>query len=120
MHSLLETLSKNFQNQGIFHEIWSIDEMIVYYYGYHTLKQFIKSKPITFGYKLWDLCDSNGYCYNFTLYLGKESNISKSDKLPFFTKVVLNLLSIAKDLKNHCVYFDNFFSSDALFKRKKN
>lgn len=76
-------LSKNFQKWGIFHENLSVDEMIV---RYHSLKQFIKSKPIRFGYKLWALCGNDGYCYNFTLYCGKESNISETGKLPLGTK----------------------------------
>ncbi|KFM60345.1 PiggyBac transposable element-derived protein 2, partial [Stegodyphus mimosarum] len=116
---LLEMLSKNFQKWGIFHENLSVDEMIVRYYGHHTLKQFIKSKPIRFGYKLWALCGNDGYCYNFALYCGKETNTSESDKLPLGTKVVLNLLSIVEDPKSHRVYFDNFFTSHALLKKLK-
>ncbi|XP_035206798.1 piggyBac transposable element-derived protein 3-like [Stegodyphus dumicola] len=95
--------------------------MIVRYYGHHTLKQFIKSKskPIRFGYKLWALCSNDGYCYNFALYCGKETNTSESDKLPLGTKVVLNLQSIVEDPKSHRVYFDNFFTSHALLKKLK-
>ncbi|XP_035216457.1 piggyBac transposable element-derived protein 3-like [Stegodyphus dumicola] len=116
---LLEMLSKNFQKWGIFHENLSVDEMIVRYYGHHTLKQFIKSKPIRFGYKIWALCGNDGYCYNFALYCGKETNTSESDKLPLGTKVVLDLLSIVEDPKSHRVYFDNFFTSHALLKKLK-
>ncbi|KAG5898895.1 hypothetical protein JTB14_000143 [Gonioctena quinquepunctata] len=46
---------------------------IVRYYGHHTLKQFIKGKPILFGYKLWALCGKDGYCYSFSLHAGKET-----------------------------------------------
>ena len=116
---LIEMLSKNFQKWGIFHENLSVDEMIVRYYGHHTLKQFIKAKPIRFGYKLWALCGNDGYCYNFSLYCGKESNSSETDKLPLGTKVVLNLLSIVDDPNSHCIYFDNFFTSHALLKKLK-
>ncbi|XP_035216951.1 piggyBac transposable element-derived protein 3-like [Stegodyphus dumicola] len=112
-------LSKNFQKWGIFHENLSVDEMIVRYYGHHTLKQFIKSKPIRFGHKFRALCGNDGYCYNFALYCGKETNTSESDKLPLGTKVVLNLLSIVEDPKSHRVYFDNFFTSHALLKKLK-
>ncbi|KAJ8912152.1 hypothetical protein NQ315_006116 [Exocentrus adspersus] len=32
------------------------------YYGKHYAKQYIKGKPIRFGFKNWALCTSNG-CY---------------------------------------------------------
>ncbi|GFW05094.1 piggyBac transposable element-derived protein 2 [Trichonephila clavipes] len=57
---------------GIFDNHLSIDEMMIRYYGHHYFKQYIKCKPIRFGYKMWTLCGNNGYCYNFDLYCGKE------------------------------------------------
>ena len=49
----MDLLNKNFQQWGIFEKYLSIDEMIVRCYGHHSLKQFIRAKPIKFGYKLW-------------------------------------------------------------------
>ncbi|XP_049813954.1 piggyBac transposable element-derived protein 3-like [Schistocerca nitens] len=49
---LLTTINDSFQKFGIFEEILSTDEMIVKYYGQSGLKQFIRGKPIRFGYKL--------------------------------------------------------------------
>ncbi|GFY75586.1 uncharacterized protein TNIN_157531 [Trichonephila inaurata madagascariensis] len=57
---------------GIFDKHLSIDEMMIRYYGHHYFKQYIKGKPIRFGYKMWALCGNNGYCYNFDLYSSKE------------------------------------------------
>ncbi|GFX44783.1 zinc finger protein [Trichonephila clavipes] len=48
--------------------------MTIMYYSRNSLKQFIQGKPICFGYKLWALWGSEGYCYNFSLYCGKESD----------------------------------------------
>ncbi|GFW51170.1 chimeric ERCC6-PGBD3 protein [Trichonephila clavipes] len=45
---------------------------MIQYYGHHYFKQYIKGKPIRFGYKMWALCGNNGYCYNFDLLCGKE------------------------------------------------
>ena len=42
------------------------------YFVHHVLKQFIKGKPISFGYKFWALCGSSSYCSNFDLYCGKN------------------------------------------------
>ena len=55
--------------------------MIVQSYDCHTLKQFIMSKPFSFVYKQWIKCVSGRFCYNFTLYHGKKTNISEFDKL---------------------------------------
>ncbi|XP_014486339.1 PREDICTED: piggyBac transposable element-derived protein 3-like, partial [Dinoponera quadriceps] len=58
----------------------SIDEMMVKYYGRCKLKQFIKSKPIRFGIKLWGLCSVNGYVFNFDIYCGKNEEVDKLSK----------------------------------------
>ena len=39
----------------------SVDESIIPYYGRHGAKQFIKGKPIRFGFKLWVLAKPKGY-----------------------------------------------------------
>ena len=58
---------------GVSEENLAVGEMIVKYYGRDSLKQFKRSKPISFGYKLWSLCGVSWYCYNFDLYCGKSS-----------------------------------------------
>ncbi|KAJ8887213.1 hypothetical protein PR048_013428 [Dryococelus australis] len=45
-------INKKFHQWGIFEKYLSIDEMIVSYYGSNSIKQFIRSKTIRFGYKL--------------------------------------------------------------------
>lgn len=111
---LLDRVNENFRKFGIFQENLSVDEMIVRYYGHHSLKQFIRAKPIRFGYKLWAMCGEDGYCYCFSLYTGKETQ-QLSD--PLGTRVVLKMLSIVENPKSHCVYFDNFFTSHELLHR---
>lgn len=113
---LFEKVKTNFRQFGVFQENLSIDEMMVRYYGRHSLKQFIRSKPIRFGYKLWAMCGDDGYCFNFSLYAGKESNQTAE---PLGTRVVVDMLSIVENSKNHCVYFDNFFSSHSLLCKLK-
>jgi DNA excision repair protein ERCC-6 len=61
---------------GVFHEVLSIDESMVPYYGNHSCKMFIRGKPIRFGYKVWMICSSNGYPYNMQIYCGKEAEDS--------------------------------------------
>lgn len=44
-----------------FQEWLSVDESMIPYYGRHGCKEFIKGKPIRFGYKVWSLASSSGY-----------------------------------------------------------
>ena len=46
----------------------SIDESMVPYYGKHSAKQFIRGKPIRFGYKMWVLKTPLGYVIQFEPY----------------------------------------------------
>ena len=39
----------------------SIDKSMVPYFGHHGCKQFIRGKPIRFGYKMWCLNTTLGY-----------------------------------------------------------
>ena len=47
---------------------------MVPYRGLHSAKQYIKAKSIEFVYKLWLLCSSDGYSYNFIIYCGKKES----------------------------------------------
>lgn len=46
----------------------SYDESIIAYFERHGCKQFIKGKPIRFGYKAWSLCTPSGYMISFEIY----------------------------------------------------
>ncbi|RXN29869.1 piggyBac transposable element-derived 3-like protein [Labeo rohita] len=48
----------------------SVDESMIPYYGRHGYKQFIKGKPIRYGYKVWSLASSGGYLYHMEPYAG--------------------------------------------------
>jgi hypothetical protein len=110
---LLDALNENFRKWGIFQKHLSIDEMMVRYYGRHGLKHFIRGKTIRFGYKLWALCGDSGYCFNFSLYCGKEAVQSNN---PLGTRVVTNMLSVVDDPFGYTIHFDNYFSSYDLLK----
>ena len=61
---LYNLLNCNLFQFGIFHEVLSVDESMVPYFGRHSAKIFIKGKPIRFGYKVWCLCGSDSYPYH--------------------------------------------------------
>ena len=99
------------QQFGIAHEDLSIDQSMVPYYGCHSCKQFIRAKPIRFGYELWVLASATGVPYKIEIY---EERTSQGSDEPLGTRVVKNALEICKNPKDHSVYFDNFFSSYSL------
>ena len=49
---LYEIINYNLFQFDIFHEILSVDESMVPYFGRHSAKMFISGKPIRFGYKI--------------------------------------------------------------------
>ena len=120
IRSLLSMITKSFQQFGVFEECISVDEMIVKYYGHNCLKQFLRGKPIRFGYKLWALCGTSGYCYNFDLYCGKRSTAEHNDGMLLGSKVVMNMLEAVKNPDSHSVFFDNFFTGYDLLVHLRN
>ncbi len=107
---LCDILRNNFCQWGIMHENLAVDEMMVRYFGHHSCKMFIKGKPIRFGFKMWLLCSSTGYCYNMDVYCGRNT-VPSNDKTPLGTKVVTQMLEVAENPMDHQIYFDNFFTS---------
>lgn len=115
---LLDLVNHSFSKFGVFHKQLAVDEMMVKYYGHHGLKQFIRGKPIRFGYKLWAICGDDGYCYKFDLYCGKDQR-PEFQCQPLGTRVVLDMISIISEPNNHIVYFDNLFTSRSLMETLK-
>lgn len=93
----------------------SIDEHMVKFKGRNIMKQYMKDKPISWGFKLWCRCDaSTGYLHKIDIYTGrkqmKEVGIGES--------VVLNMASGLENLGIE-LYFDNFFNSPLLLHKLK-
>lgn len=108
LRPLVDILNKNFRKHGGFDEHLSIDESMVPYYGKHYAKQFIRGKPIRFGYKNWVICSSSGYMYGFQIYTGKTSDKNKLFGLG--GDVVLSLLDQVQLPSNagYKIYMDNY------------
>lgn len=70
------------------------------------------NKPTKYGIKVWQLrVAKNGYCSNFSVYLGKPAGGEREKNLR--KKVVLEMSEDLVGKHNH-VYFDNFFTSTEL------
>uniref|UniRef100_A0A8C4X3H4 PiggyBac transposable element-derived protein domain-containing protein n=1 Tax=Erpetoichthys calabaricus TaxID=27687 RepID=A0A8C4X3H4_ERPCA len=91
---------------------FSFDESMVPYFGRHGCKQFIRGKPIRFGFKFWCGATRLGYICWFQPYQGKNPDnkhgVSASLVLQFSEALVQ-----AHPGQYHFV-FDNFFTSITL------
>lgn len=97
----------------------SIDESMVPYYGGHGTKQFIRGKPIRWGYKLWTGTNKYGYIEWFELYQGANTILSNRN-FGLGASVVLEFADVLQRNNPNTpynLYFDNFFTSVNLLKQ---
>lgn len=91
----------------------SIDESIIPYYGRHNAKQFIRGKPIRFGYKLWVLAEPTGFMIHAEPYCGSHTRLPDTG-LGQGGNVVIGLVEHANIPEGTKLYFDNLFTSVSL------
>ena len=79
---LYDILNKKLRRFGVVHEDLSIDDSRHWttYYERHSCKQFIRGKPIRFGYKLWVLASSTGLPYHLK-YTKENPQMQKTSLL---------------------------------------
>ena len=104
---IYDIMNRNLRQFGVFANDLSIDESMVPYSGRHSTKQFIRGKPIRFGYKLWALCSSDGYPYHLDIYTGRDANRAS----PLSESVVMKFADLLENSSGKALYFDNFFTS---------
>ena len=88
---------------------------MVKFKGKSGMKQYIKLKPIKWGFKLWFCCSSkSGFLYQMDIYLERKQ--TSEFNLGLWEEVVLQL---TKDLEqSFCTAcFDNFFNSPKLIEK---
>jgi hypothetical protein len=81
----------------------------VLFKGRVNFKQYIPKKHKRHGIKLYRLCDSKGYAYNMTMYLGQGRKQVTSS----FTATHATVTGLAAKIEHvgHNFYMDNFISS---------
>ena len=90
----------------------SIDERMVKSKGRFGFKQYIKNKPVRWGFKLFALCCSvTGYLYDFIVYTGRQ-NDSVSEHGPLHDVVVQLCEPFCN--QGYKAYFDRFYTSPQL------
>ena len=105
-----EMLNDSFRKSLPLDENLSVDEIMVPYFGRHGTKQFIRGKPIRYGYKIWALASSKGYIYQVEPYCGKMTNLETTGKGQGYD-VVMGLLKKADVPGGKRIFFDNLFTS---------
>ena len=92
----------------------SIDEHMIKFKGHNIMKQYVKGKPVKWGFKMWCRCDAkSGYLFEFDMYTGKKMD---SNGHGLGEGVVLQLTEKINGLGCH-VFIDNFFNSPVLQKK---
>lgn len=107
---LLKLLNSKFVEYCPHKEDHSIDESMVPYFGRHGTKQFIRGKPIRYGFKFWCGGPSNGYLTWLEPYQGAGTFQPQYEGLGLGYGVVMNYVD---QLPKHPfkIYCDNFFTS---------
>lgn len=120
---LTNRIKANMMNHFHAEQNLSYDESMIPYFGKHGCKQFIRGKPIRFGYKAWSLCTPSGYMVNFEIYQGKSTK--GSTEYDRYGKCAAPLLSMIDDLPENIrdlpfeFYFDNLFTGFPLLMHLK-
>ena len=109
---LLAMLNERFLLYFVKERNLSIDESMIPYYGRHGAKQFIRGKPIRFGFKMWALTTALGYVLQFEPYQGARGRqAADNNQLGMGGAVVMDLLSELQRDNGYHLTFDNLFSS---------
>ena len=88
---------------------YSLDEAMEPYYGHHSMKQFIRGKPIRYGFKLWCLTSPQGYLVKFFPYTGSDKILGKPVGVSVTEKLCIGFIP-----QGSCIYMDNYFTSLSL------
>ena len=106
-------MNQRFLNPFQFDEQLCVDKSMIPYFAKHFAKQYMKGKPINFGYKVWCLNTNNGYLIQCEPYSGKgDYNPKHGLGVSVVTKLIQKLPS---DFKFN-VTFDKLFVSLNLLK----
>ena len=122
IHKIFNTLNNKFCELYNPTEQLSVDKVIMLCKGRVVFRQYIPKKHKRFGIKIYKLCDSLGYTYDMSVYLGKQKQHA-TVQITATHGMVLQLIWRVEGL-GHKIFMDSYFTSpalfDALFQRKIN
>ena len=94
----------------------SIDESMVPYFGRYGCKQYMRNKPVKFGYKFWEAATPLGYAIQFYPYAGKDENYDSNLGLGGSVVATLAEKLPSQVGSNYHIIMDNFFTSTNLLR----
>ena len=87
---------------------------MVAYFGRHGCKQYMRNKPVKFGYKFWVTATPLGYAIQFYPYAGKDENYDSNLGLGGSAVATLTEKLPSQFGSNYHIIMDNFFTSPNL------
>ncbi|CAH1954883.1 unnamed protein product [Acanthoscelides obtectus] len=89
----------------------AIVESLIGWKGRLGWKQYIPSKRKRFGIKLFALCETSGYMYNFIIYTGADTIYeAQHSQEPVTSRIVLSLVDSLLD-KGYRLFIDNYYTT---------
>uniref|UniRef100_A0A336M992 CSON012399 protein n=1 Tax=Culicoides sonorensis TaxID=179676 RepID=A0A336M992_CULSO len=116
---LFDLLNKKFKEFAPHHQMHSVDESMVPYYGRHGAKQTIRDKPIRVGFKIWCGGLSNGYLVWLEPYQGANSYCSVYKDMGLGYSVVMTYVDVLPKNIRYQISFDNLFTTITLLQDLK-
>lgn len=115
LRPLIDHLNNRFGERFHPEQAMSYDESMISYYGRHPCKQYIRGKPLRYGYKVWCLNTPLGYNAAFEIYQGKaqlhKTKVEKAmGKCAAPLLYLINGLPEAKRDLPYSIFFDNLFT----------
>jgi DNA excision repair protein ERCC-6 len=108
---LFDLLNASLVQFGILCDSLCVDEQMVGYTGRHPTKQYIRGKPVKWGYKLWVMCDETGYPYHIWPYQGRCGPQRDEPLGSIVVKKMKDVIQQVSSPSSHKIYMDNFFTS---------
>jgi Transposase IS4 len=118
VRAVIDLVSSHFMEFVEFEKHLSVDEQMVPFKGNHALKNYMKAKPVKWGYKIFALAGSSGYIYRFQI--AGDNTLQHDFVEPEIGKSGQVVLELIEDVPPGTqLYFDNWFCSPLLIKKLK-
>ena len=110
---LVKHLNKRFLGYSPVEEIYSFDESMCEYYGCHGCKQFLRGKPIRFGFKIWCGTTTLDSLVWFDPYQKEATSPVEESGFGLGGDLVSSFTDVfqSQEQKEFHLCFDNFFTS---------
>lgn len=107
IRNILNRIINNFQKTMKPDKEVVIDETMMPWRGRLVFRQYLPAKTHKYGIKIYKVCTPEGYTYNFSIYCGKNGNVSAHGHT---FDITVELMEGLLD-EGRILYIDNFYNS---------